>query len=139
MNTAEKRKKRILIAVFVCYLVLVLLVTLYRDFGKQKLILTPFWEWVRLVQSGFRLHWVLQIGLNILMLVPFGFLLPQLFAKCRSLLSTAAAGVLFSVLIEVTQYVLRRGFTETDDVIHNAAGAVIGYLLYRHFQGRRQG
>ena len=36
----------------------------------------------------------------------------------------------FSVMIETLQFVLRRGFTEFDDVFHNVVGAVTGYWVY---------
>ena len=33
----------------------------------------------------------------------------------------------FSVMIETLQFVLKRGFTEVDDVWHNVVGCVIGW------------
>ncbi len=39
--------------------------------------------------------------------------------------------VLLSVSIEFFQFVLKRGYAELDDVIHNALGAAIGFGLYK--------
>ena len=39
-------------------------------------------------------------------------------------------GVLFSIVIEITQYITCRGLCELDDVVCNGLGALIGYWLY---------
>lgn len=67
--------------------------------------------------------------LNVIMLMPFGFLLPTLFRDKRRLWKTALSGALFSVLIECSQLLNYRS-TDVDDVILNTLGAVIGYLIY---------
>ena len=36
----------------------------------------------------------------------------------------------FSVLIEVLQFVFKRGYAEVDDVLNNVVGCVIGYGVY---------
>ena len=45
-----------------------------------------------------------QVISNILMFVPFGFLLPMVFAKLRSFGKTALCALLFTVCIEVLQF-----------------------------------
>lgn len=71
--------------------------------------------------------------LNILLFMPFGFLLPALWKKYRSLGTTAVAGLLFSMLIEAMQIFSFR-LTDVDDLITNTAGTVLGYCI-----GRRLG
>lgn len=70
--------------------------------------------------------------LNVIMLMPFGFLVPTLFRDKRKLWKTALAGALFSVLIECSQLLNYRS-TDVDDVILNTLGAAIGYGIYRLF------
>ncbi len=70
--------------------------------------------------------------LNVIMLMPFGFLAPTLFRDKRKLWKTALTGALFSVLIEGSQLLNYRS-TDVDDVILNTLGAVIGYGIYRLF------
>ena len=36
----------------------------------------------------------------------------------------------FSLLIEVSQFVFKRGFAEFDDVFHNVLGCAIGFGVY---------
>jgi glycopeptide antibiotics resistance protein len=40
-------------------------------------------------------------------------------------------GLGISVSIETLQFFLKRGFAEVDDVMHNIAGCVIGYGVYK--------
>lgn len=69
--------------------------------------------------------------LNILLFVPFGLLIPIIW-KTRwvwwriVLLSLAA-----SFCIEATQFITRLGYADIDDLMNNAIGAAIGYMLYR--------
>lgn len=39
-------------------------------------------------------------------------------------------GMGISLSIEVMQYFFHRGFAETDDVMHNTTGCLIGYGIY---------
>lgn len=75
--------------------------------------------------------------LNVLLMVPFGFGLP--FVTKLRFTQTVVAGVLFSVGIEVLQWMtgLIGGVTfriaDINDVIFNATGVVIGYGLFVGF------
>ena len=73
---------------------------------------------------------LLQIIINIAMFIPIGFLLPccfKLYEKYRYVLITA---VIASVSIELLQLIFRIGLFETDDVINNVFGAMIGLGIY---------
>lgn len=70
--------------------------------------------------------------LNVLMLEPFGFMLPMLGKKNRRMPQTAVNGFLFSMIIEISQLMNNR-CTDIDDLIANTFGAVIGYLIYMIF------
>ena len=80
-------------------------------------------------------------GLNVVMFLPFGFLVP-LMRRQAALPAVAAGGLGFSLLIELSQLLSHRG-TDVDDLIMNTLGAAMGYLLYRAFHrvtgGRFQG
>ena len=69
------------------------------------------------------MFWFMQIFLNILLFVPFGFLLPIVSLRLRNPILTVFAGFLFSSGIEAMQYITGRGLTEIDDVI-NTTGAM---------------
>ena len=70
--------------------------------------------------------------LNIVMFMPFGFLLPLIWMECRDLKRTVAAGLSFSLFIELTQLLNFRA-TDVDDLMANTCGAWAGYLIWRGF------
>lgn len=73
---------------------------------------------------------LLQIIINIAMFIPIGFLLPccfRLYEKYRYVLITT---VIVSVSIELLQLIFKMGLFETDDVINNVFGVMIGLGIY---------
>lgn len=68
--------------------------------------------------------------LNICMFVPFGFLLPICFGKIKRAWKIYLCGFGFALFIEVVQLITGRGVFETDDIINNTIGAMIGYGLF---------
>lgn len=75
--------------------------------------------------------------LNIVMLVPFGFLVPVCFDRYRKWHRTLIAGCLMSVVIEVVQLFAFRA-TDIDDVIMNTIGTAVGYVVANLFVGRKK-
>lgn len=76
---------------------------------------------------------VRQIILNVIMMMPFGFLLPLV--KKQNLLSCLFWTFLFSLGIELTQPLIN-GFRAADitDLITNTIGGLLGYFLYLAFK-----
>lgn len=70
--------------------------------------------------------------LNIVMFMPFGFLLPLIFKDCRRLKKTAGLAAVFSLMIELSQLLNFRA-TDVDDLMTNICGACAGYLVWRSF------
>ncbi len=66
--------------------------------------------------------------LNVIMFVPFGFLLPTL--KKLSLKWVSIYSFLFSLAIETTQLVFHRGTFQFADLTYNTLGGVIGGACY---------
>lgn len=71
-----------------------------------------------------------MIVYNIIMTIPFGIFLPLLYKPFRSFRRVAFAGFLYSLLIEISQFVSGRGLFELDDLFNNTIGAMLGYWLY---------
>ena len=71
------------------------------------------------------------IILNILLFIPFGYLLPLVWKKADQWWKVMLAGLLTSLFVEVMQWALHRGFADVDDLINNTLGALIGYGLYK--------
>ena len=119
--------------------------------GETQLNLTPFQTYLRLFEEPISgttsvsgLAAVMMGGLlpveglilNTLLYYPLGYLLPILFPNLRPK-HVILIGCLCSIATEATQYILKMGCCETDDVIHNTLGAVIGVwvwaLQYKRF------
>ena len=93
----------------------------------------PYFRWspsVNLIPFGDEKNcrFFFQIGMNAVMFLPFGFLLPLLWKTCRSWKVTTLAGLALSALIELMQLFCFRA-TDVDDLLMNTLGAYLGYLL----------
>lgn len=67
--------------------------------------------------------------LNILLYYPMGYLLSILFPKLKPK-HVILIGCLCSIATEAIQYILKMGWCETDDVIHNTLGTAIGVWVW---------
>lgn len=65
---------------------------------------------------------------NLIMLLPFGFLFPIIYPKRKEY--TIIIGIGISCLIEFIQLFLPR-LTDTYDIFLNSIGVIIGYLIYK--------
>ncbi|MFD0068598.1 VanZ family protein [Streptomyces sp. NPDC056637] len=77
-----------------------------------------------------------QVGGNVVLGVPFGFLLPVIFPRTRGFVRVVLMTAFVMLTVEIAQGLLVDGRAfDIDDVILNAAGAFFGYLVL----GRRLG
>lgn len=76
--------------------------------------------------------WFMQYVLNVIMLVPLGFMLPAIWKKADKLVVVTLFGFCFSLAIELSQ-LLNYRISDTDDLIMNTFGAIVGFLLFRLF------
>ena len=125
-------KQRLAASLLVAYVFLVMAVTVLarRPFNEFR-ILPPFWSYIEILRGHPKSYsYATEIVLNILMLVPVGFLLPVLVKKYVILY-----GFLCSLCIEVFQLVTKRGYFEVNDLLHNTLGVVIGFGMYKLAEG----
>jgi protein vanZ len=92
--------------------------------------LVPFVD----VTNG-RGDFIRQVVLNIVMTIPFGFLLPLVREKKINLLNVIFYTFLLSLGIEILQPFIN-GVRSSDitDIITNVTGGMIGYILYLLFK-----
>ena len=72
-----------------------------------------------------------NLVLNVLMFCPIGFLLPFTCSCFRDWRVTYLSGFLCTLLIEILQYVRRCGVFQTDDLLNNLFGAMIGFGAFQ--------
>lgn len=71
----------------------------------------------------------IQYILNLILFIPFGFLLPFLWTKYQKFQTTFLSGLLFSMSIEISQLFCFRT-TDIDDLLMNTLGTIIGYIIF---------
>lgn len=98
------------------------------EIGKYDSIIR--WDEIKLIP--FQSEGFLTYILNIIMLMPLGFLLPLIWKKYRTISKTIIAGFFFSLLIELGQLFNRRS-TEIDDVLMNVLGTILGFSIWLIF------
>ncbi len=74
---------------------------------------------------------------NVVVFVPFGFLLPYIQEKSRKLPVLLLNAFLFVLGIEVFQLFSAFGAFDVDDILLNCFGAVLGWILYRFWERRK--
>ncbi|WP_176523355.1 VanZ family protein [Bacillus wiedmannii] len=79
---------------------------------------------------------VRNVGGNILLLMPLGFLAPIIWDKFKKIKNTILLGLAISISIELLQLTesLFSGWgriTDIDDVVFNVIGSIVGYFIYK--------
>ena len=72
----------------------------------------------------------MNLGGNVIGFIPFGALLPSIGRKPSGFLRTTFIGFELSLMVELSQLVLKVGSCDVDDIILNTLGGVIGYILW---------
>lgn len=139
-------KSEVSVWIFAFYLILILMLTTFRDtyFPWQLVFnfnrplsdvnLVFMKETWKLVYAPSRLDFFYNSLGNIMCFVPFGILFPIVFSKKQSFFKTILMGMLFSIAIETLQFLLLTGVSDIDDVFFNTCGAILGYLIYLFFK-----
>ena len=106
-------------------------IVIFRESGAEREYnLMPFWSYWDYGEHSYFMEMFGENILNVLLFVPVGFL-----AGCGLQRMTwkkvLILGGGLSVFIELLQFVFKKGFCETDDVIHNVLGCIIGFYICR--------
>lgn len=111
-----------LFTLYLCVMFDVVGIPGFREFRWEPCVnLIPFSD-----EKTLRFYYL--VGMNALMFLPFGFLLPVLWRNCRRWWVTTLAGLLTSGMIEFLQLFSFRA-TDVDDLLMNTLGASLGYFL----------
>lgn len=101
----------------------------------HKYCATPFKNYITLFttnKSYLPMVIIEEVLMNIIMFIPVGILV-AIYGKDKStnVKSPLVVGLLISCSIEILQLLLCKGCCETNDIIHNTIGCVLGYAIYR--------
>lgn len=136
-NTGKKLPVKLFTAILLGFYLLIFihLTFTYRHPTKKPHInLIPLWSYKEAFQMNpfkiLRLGLARQILMNILLTVPSGLLLPILFDRIKHpYLVSVATVLMLSMLTEILQYYTHLGLCETDDVINNILGCLLGMMI----------
>ena len=111
---------------FISYIYIVLMISYFsRSPGSRNevsLVLLETWK-----NSAQSRAYVIE---NIIMMIPFGLLLPIFFKPSRNFFCCIPLGFMFSVCLEYFQFLSKRGFMQADDVVMNVIGTLVGFLSF---------
>ena len=129
-NKLRRYLKTFSVILFSAYCIFILWFTIFSrsPLTTRHTVLSLFWSyraWLAGEPNG--KTEAIQNFNNILFFIPYGFLFPL---KKKGWKTIALYAALFSLLIEVTQYLFILGWAEVDDVVCNTLGAIIGYFIW---------
>lgn len=124
-------KRGVAVSAAMAYVVVILFVTFFsREAGSRDgLDLLPFATVGNGPQGD---AYVLE---NVLLFIPLGILLPCTDAFWQRFPRCIVMGFSISIMTELSQFLTQRGHAQTDDVITNTLGTMIGYMMFRWIQG----
>ena len=85
-----------------------------------------------------RQHAIINLGGNVLLFLPLGFLLPRIWNALQRLWGTLLTAALIMTAVEITQVLTLRGNCDIDDLMLNLLGAAIGYGLFQLIRSHKK-
>ncbi len=109
------------------YFLVVCSTVFFRQFSERRPVeLRLFWSYQYVLRGG---HYLIYENImNVVVFVPIGCILCGLLPLSKWWV-TVIVGISLSVMVELMQLGFHRGLCELDDVIHNAAGCLVGILV----------
>lgn len=117
------------------YILFLLFLTIFIRLQNNEISfkLIPFTTYSEAFKSGDKALIFQYIG-NILIFIPFGFLLPACAFSIKrrrlSMKETVVIGLFVSLFIEIFQLITRFGTFEVDDIINNFIGVITGCIIF---------
>lgn len=146
-----KLKRATVGLLLIAYMITVVIITLgTRSYSPETHIgLNPFIVYERAIRSviqgwqagGWKealkhLGWYRgqlgNIGLNILLFVPLGYLAPLISPFFRRGGRVLLLGFVCSLMIEIVQVMTHLGWFDASDLLHNMVGAWVGWIIYKN-------
>ncbi len=125
------KRKMILYGISIIYIIIVLgAVFLNRSnlYGYANLHLFSSYKEA---YNNMQISLFRNIILNILLFIPLGFLLPFYSDKLKKGYKIILIGFIFTLIIEIIQYITKIGIFEIDDILNNIIGTLIGYCIFK--------
>ncbi|TCP24525.1 VanZ like protein [Scopulibacillus darangshiensis] len=133
-EVVRKRVKRFCTGMFVTYLTILIYVTLftynYYVYGRSFNLV--FFDSIKLMlNSGNPWLFIKNVLGNVILFMPFGFLLPLVYRKLRTFTTCLVLSFIMSLSIEISQYVFAKRIFDIDDIFLNTFGAILGWIVFK--------
>jgi glycopeptide antibiotics resistance protein len=130
LRLEQKKKKRIpavSYSLFLSYLFVILSLTLLsREQGSRGSEV----DLVFFSSMGINARNNAYVAENVLLFIPYGFLMPLTFARTKNFFVSTVCFFLTSLSIECLQLLTHRGYFQVDDILTNVIGAWIGLFFF---------
>lgn len=137
----EASKRHFIISGWILFYIYILLLSYFlffserygRDLVTEEYNLQLFKEIMRFVKYREKIGlkgFMINIFGNILAFMPFGFFVPLLNKAYRKFYVIAILSIIFSLVVELAQLILRVGVFDVDDILLNSIGGIFGYLSF---------
>lgn len=134
-------RQRIITIGWILFYIYILLLSYFLFFSErygrglqtQECNLKLFKEIKRFIKYREQIGWegfIVNICGNVLAFMPFGFLLPLLNRAYRKFYIIAVLSILFSLIVETVQLLLKVGVFDVDDILMNSLGGILGYIVF---------
>lgn len=121
---SQNRRRAFLSILCIIYFVMIFIITIFeREPGSRTGISLTLFETLGGPHDN---AYVIE---NILLFIPFGFLVPKMWKRLRRIPVCVFAGFCLSLTIEITQLLTQRGHFQVDDILMNTIGAGVGALF----------
>ena len=140
----KKFSRAILWTLFIVYCLIVMyLVFFSRGFRTQYtysyyfkyftnfIPLKTIVHYIQIYCKGWQSLAIFNLLGNFVLFLPMGMLLPCVFKKIDCLWKVTLCVFITVLLVEATQFLLRVGIIDVDDLIFNVVGAMIGYGIIK--------
>ena len=100
----------------------------FQTIGNYWKVVTRM-EWTPMFR-----HCVINLGGNLFLFIPIGYLLPRIWPSLRNFFAFLFTCALAITLVELLQLATLLGYLDVDDFILNVSGMILGYFFFIIFK-----
>ena len=100
-----------------------------REMGITNANIVPFRTIMVQIEHANSIWALKNLLANVLLFMPWGFLLPLMHERLKTIIPFMCLSLVFILLIEIVQYILLIGHFDVDDIILNLVGTLWGYII----------
>ena len=100
----------------------------FQTIGNYWKVVTRM-EWTPIFR-----HCVINLGGNLFLFIPIGYLLPRIWPSLRNFFAFLFTCALAITLVELLQLATLLGYLDVDDFILNVSGMILGYFFFIIFK-----